>query len=139
MGGPPKANQARDVVRQRLSPDGARLLQLNDLQRTLRARSPALNHPNICTIYDVGPNYLVMELTEDATLASALTGPGTCYRQSIETCRRRESPAPRIIGRTSCRSTLMASWWQGLRSAVCPVAIVGRNLRSPYSFGIVRV
>src|SRR5438270_9041955 len=22
----------------------------------------ALNHPNICTLYDVGPNYLVMEL-----------------------------------------------------------------------------
>src|SRR5215472_13715811 len=24
----------------------------------------ALNHPNICAIYDVGPNYLVMELVE---------------------------------------------------------------------------
>ena len=24
----------------------------------------ALNHPNICTLYDVGPNYLVMELIE---------------------------------------------------------------------------
>src|SRR5713226_3901911 len=24
----------------------------------------ALNHPNICQIYDVGPNYLVMELIE---------------------------------------------------------------------------
>jgi Tol biopolymer transport system component len=24
----------------------------------------ALNHPNICTLYDVGPNYLVMELLE---------------------------------------------------------------------------
>ena len=24
----------------------------------------ALNHPNICTLYDVGPNYLVMELVE---------------------------------------------------------------------------
>jgi serine/threonine protein kinase len=27
----------------------------------------ALNHPNICTLYDVGPNYLVMELVEGAT------------------------------------------------------------------------
>ena len=26
----------------------------------------ALNHPNICTLYDVGPNYLVMELVEGA-------------------------------------------------------------------------
>src|SRR5579859_236797 len=24
----------------------------------------ALNHPNICTLYDVGPNYLVMELVD---------------------------------------------------------------------------
>src|ERR1700692_2937854 len=31
----------------------------------------ALNHPNICTLYDVGPNYLVMELIE----GQALSGP----------------------------------------------------------------
>src|SRR6185369_14157742 len=24
----------------------------------------SLNHPNICTLHDVGPNYLVMELVE---------------------------------------------------------------------------
>src|SRR5512143_1666895 len=29
----------------------------------------SLNHPNICTLFDVGPNYLVMELVEGATLA----------------------------------------------------------------------
>jgi serine/threonine protein kinase len=29
----------------------------------------SLNHPNICTVHDVGPNYLVMELVEGATLA----------------------------------------------------------------------
>src|SRR5436189_1970084 len=28
----------------------------------------ALNHPNICTVHDVGPNYLVMELIEGETL-----------------------------------------------------------------------
>jgi serine/threonine protein kinase len=28
----------------------------------------ALNHPNICQLYDVGPKYLVMELVEGETL-----------------------------------------------------------------------
>ena len=32
----------------------------------------ALNHPNICTLYDVGPNYLVMELVEGSTLAERI-------------------------------------------------------------------
>lgn len=38
----------------------------------------ALNHPNICHLYDVGPNYLVMELVEGPTLAERMeTGPLT--------------------------------------------------------------
>jgi serine/threonine protein kinase len=37
----------------------------------------ALNHPNICTLHDVGPNYLVMELVEGTPLAGPLP---------VETC-----------------------------------------------------
>jgi serine/threonine protein kinase/Tol biopolymer transport system component len=32
----------------------------------------ALNHPNICTLYDVGPDYLVMELIDGLTLADRM-------------------------------------------------------------------
>ena len=39
----------------------------------LEARAiSTLNHPNICTLYDVGPNYLVMEFIEGATLAAEI-------------------------------------------------------------------
>src|SRR6202167_2617086 len=31
----------------------------------------ALNHPNICQIYDTGPNYLIMELIEGAPIVSS--------------------------------------------------------------------
>src|SRR5579862_3292978 len=32
----------------------------------------ALNHSHVCTLFDVGPNYLVMELVEGATLAERI-------------------------------------------------------------------
>src|ERR1700694_3395854 len=32
----------------------------------------ALNHPNICTLHDVGPNYLVMEYIEGTPLKGPL-------------------------------------------------------------------
>src|SRR5450432_1195028 len=44
-------------------------------EREARAIS-SLNHPNICTLYDVGPNYIVMELVEGETIAARLkSGP----------------------------------------------------------------
>src|SRR5262245_61261860 len=40
-------------------------------EREARAIS-SLNHPNICTLYDVGPNNLVMEFVEGDTLSTVL-------------------------------------------------------------------
>jgi tetratricopeptide (TPR) repeat protein len=41
------------------------------VEREARAIS-SLNHPHICTLYDLGPNYLVMELVEGETIAARL-------------------------------------------------------------------
>lgn len=44
----------------------------------------ALNHPNICTLHDVGPNYLVMELIEGETLAARLKRGRLSLEQTIQ-------------------------------------------------------
>jgi eukaryotic-like serine/threonine-protein kinase len=43
----------------------------------------ALNHPNICTLHDVGPNYLVMELVDGETLAARLKRGKLSVEQTI--------------------------------------------------------
>ena len=60
----------------------------------------SLNHPNICTVHDVGPNYLVMELVEGETLAERLKqGPcpskwwGTTAGRSLRRWRKRTGRA----------------------------------------------
>src|ERR1700740_128009 len=43
----------------------------------------ALNHPNVCQIYDVGPNYLVMELVEGPTLAERIASGALPVEESL--------------------------------------------------------
>ena len=65
----------------------------------------ALNHAHICTLYDVGPNYLVMELVEGDTIAERLkSGPlpantasvcvADCSRADGGARQRHRSPRP---------------------------------------------
>lgn len=42
-----------------------------NFQREARAIS-SLNHPNVCALYDVGPDFMVMELVEGTTLAARI-------------------------------------------------------------------
>jgi serine/threonine protein kinase len=51
--------------------------------REARAIS-SLNHPHICTLYDVGPNYLVLELVEGEMLAARLKRGKLSLEQAIE-------------------------------------------------------
>jgi hypothetical protein len=74
----------------------------------------ALNHPNICQIYDVGPDYLVLEYIEVAIP----DGQRTCWRSS--------GPA----GPTEPRSRWQHSTWRVPRSTR-PQTGPQRRLRSP--------
>jgi len=44
----------------------------------------ALNHPHICTLHDVGPSYLVMELVDGETLAARLRRGRLTLEQTVE-------------------------------------------------------
>jgi len=52
-------------------------------EREARAIS-SLNHPNVCTLYDVGPNYFVMELVEGETIAHRLKSGPLPLRTAVE-------------------------------------------------------
>src|SRR5690242_20324613 len=45
----------------------------------------ALNHPNICTLYDVGPNYLVMEFVDGHPLKGPLPS-DEARRYALQVC-----------------------------------------------------
>src|SRR5258708_2627643 len=47
----------------------------------------ALNHPNICHLYDVGPDYLVMELVEGPTLAERIAAGAIPLEESLPIAR----------------------------------------------------
>jgi eukaryotic-like serine/threonine-protein kinase len=44
----------------------------------------ALNHPNVCTLYDVGTDYLVMELVEGPTLADRIAAGAIPFDESMK-------------------------------------------------------
>jgi serine/threonine protein kinase len=67
----------RDVALKRVHPQ-----HTDRFEQEARAIA-ALNHPHICQIYDVGPDYLVMEYVEGTPLAGPLT-PAEAVRLGME-------------------------------------------------------
>src|ERR1017187_6255967 len=64
----------------------------------------ALNHPNICTLHDIGPNYLVMEFIDGTPLKGPLPVDQT-LRYAIQICDALEAAHKKNIiqiGRASC-------------------------------------
>jgi len=71
-GGMGEVYKARDTRLDRAVALKVSKAQFTDrFEREARAVA-ALNHPNICQLYDVGPNYLVMEFVEGAELKGPL-------------------------------------------------------------------
>ena len=68
----------------------------------------ALNHPHICTLHDVGPDYLVMEYVDGKPLRGPLPGPGgPAPRRPDRGRARARAPARGSSTATSSRRT---SW-----------------------------
>ena len=55
----------------------------------------SLNHPNICTLFDVGPNYLVMELVEGETFADRIKKGPIPLEESLKIARQIANWKPR--------------------------------------------
>ncbi len=82
-GGMGEVYKARDTRLDRTVAIKVSAAQFSDrFEREARAVA-ALNHPHICTLYDVGPNYLVMEYIDGKQLANRLPTPDV-LRYSIQ-------------------------------------------------------
>src|SRR5678809_1266046 len=72
VGGMGEVYKARDIRLDRFVAVKVSKEQFSErFEREARAVA-ALNHPHICTLYDVGPNYLVMEYVEGTSLKGPL-------------------------------------------------------------------
>ncbi len=82
-GGMGEVYKARDTRLERIVAIKVSKEQFSErFEREARAVA-ALNHPNICTLHDIGPNYLVMEFVEGEPLKAASLDQIMPYAQQI--------------------------------------------------------
>ncbi|HWB86930.1 MAG TPA: protein kinase [Bryobacteraceae bacterium] len=108
----------------------------------LEARAiSTLNHPHICTLYDVGPNYLVMEFIDGSTLAEEIKKGAL----PIETLTRygaqiagalAEAHAVGIVHRDLKPSNIMITR-HGVKVLDFGLARIASDARSPESHGLM--
>src|ERR1022692_1987978 len=63
------------------------IAQREDLRARFEPEARAvasLNHPNICTLHDIGPGYMVMELIEGETLAARIEKGALPFDQALK-------------------------------------------------------
>ena len=103
-GGMGEVYKARDTrldrtVAVKVLPD--HIAQRDDLRSRFEREARAvasLNHPNICTLHDIGPGYMVMELIEGETLAARIEKGALPLDQALKRrpdCRRARPRASR--------------------------------------------
>src|SRR6185312_3655478 len=86
-GGMGEVYRARDTRLNRLVAIKVSAAQFTErFEREARAIA-ALNHPHICALYDVGPDYLVMEYVEGPTLAERIQQGPIPLAEAVEIAR----------------------------------------------------
>jgi eukaryotic-like serine/threonine-protein kinase len=94
-------------------------------QQEARAIS-ALKHPHVCTLYDVGPNYLVMEFIEGSTLAAEIRkGP-----VQLGMMMRYASQIAAALAEAHMRPALSRCWRRTRANTVPPQARLGADHRA---------
>jgi serine/threonine-protein kinase len=86
-GGMGEVFRARDI---RLGRDVAVKISIDQFSERFEREArlvAALNHTNICTLHDVGPNYLVMELVDGPTLADRIQQGAIPLQESLQIAR----------------------------------------------------
>ena len=71
-GGMGEVHKTRDARLDRIVAIKVSKIEFNERFECEARVVAALNHPNICQLYDVGPNYLMMEYVEGAPLKGPL-------------------------------------------------------------------